>query len=574
MDNGGQKRAAIYCRVSTPGQEQEGTSLQTQDEACRKYAAEHGYRLSAVFKEAHTGSELHTRRELSKLRDTITSRQVDVVIAYAVDRLSRNQAHVYIIADECERAGVSLEFVTESFEDSAVGKFIRSAKAFAGELEHEKIVERTMRGKLAKVRSGKPLGAGSATYGYVWRDDAKTGYALDPYQAEVVARVFREMIEGKSLRQIAAGLTRDAIPPSRGGPSWCPSSVRDMLRRPHYVGEAYAWRFRNKPEPGSHGKLRPPDEWIRLPAGTMPAIVDQETWDEAQRVLDHNREHRGRQSRRPEAFLLAGGFAVCGYCGWPMHSATARGRIPMYQCGRICHRNNPCADGAYIIASKLDATVWARIETILTNPDIIAAEVEKLRTTDPTEHDLGAVERGLAGVSRKQTNLVRRLGDLDDEGLAEAVKLELLGLSEQRQKLQVEREALLRRQASWHDAHGRLGALQAWCGRVAGRVGKLDYEGKRLALRALGVQVKLYRHDHTPRYEITANIPLGGDGPKVCEPSRRTVWRKRTQSRWRGSEPCCPRSAEISDLARERNGCSPTNTRPTLLVWFSTRGPG
>ena len=62
------------------------------------------------------------------------------MIAYAVDRLSRNQAHLYILAEELETSGIAVQFVTESFEDSAVGKFIRSAKAFAAEVEREKFV--------------------------------------------------------------------------------------------------------------------------------------------------------------------------------------------------------------------------------------------------------------------------------------------------------------------------------------------------------------------------------------------------------------------------------------------------
>ncbi len=75
------------------------------------------------------------------------------MICYAVDRLSRNQAHIYIVVEEFDRAGTRLEFVTEDFEDSAVGKFLLSAKGFAAEIEREKILERSIRGKRARDRT-------------------------------------------------------------------------------------------------------------------------------------------------------------------------------------------------------------------------------------------------------------------------------------------------------------------------------------------------------------------------------------------------------------------------------------
>jgi predicted site-specific integrase-resolvase len=132
--------AALYERVSTGGQEAEGTSLDTQEAACRAHAAERGYQVAEehIYREVHTGAEMWERPKLTALREAVRQGRVGAVICYALDRLSRKQAHVSIIADECERAGVPLLFVTEEFERSPVGEFIRNAKAFAAELERER----------------------------------------------------------------------------------------------------------------------------------------------------------------------------------------------------------------------------------------------------------------------------------------------------------------------------------------------------------------------------------------------------------------------------------------------------
>ena len=154
-----QPRAGIYVRVSTGGQEQDGTSLETQEAACRAYAAQHGYIVSEghVYREVHSGADLHGRPLLTAMRAAVRARQVDAVVCYALDRLSRKQTHVAIVTDDFEQADARLLFVTEDFEDGPVGTFIRNAKAFAAELEREKIRERTMRGRRARVEGGKPL---------------------------------------------------------------------------------------------------------------------------------------------------------------------------------------------------------------------------------------------------------------------------------------------------------------------------------------------------------------------------------------------------------------------------------
>ena len=90
-----------------------------------------------------------------------------MIVAYAVDRLSRSQNHIGILFDEFETSGVTLAFVTERFEDTAGGRFILAARAFIAEVEREKIAERTMRGKEERARSGRiPQATGRGMYGY------------------------------------------------------------------------------------------------------------------------------------------------------------------------------------------------------------------------------------------------------------------------------------------------------------------------------------------------------------------------------------------------------------------------
>ena len=93
------RRCAIYIRVSSGGQE-DGYSLETQEARCRAHAETQGFDVLGVFHDVHTGAEWRERPGLSQLRQAVRSGELDVVLAFALDRLSRKQTHVAILADE------------------------------------------------------------------------------------------------------------------------------------------------------------------------------------------------------------------------------------------------------------------------------------------------------------------------------------------------------------------------------------------------------------------------------------------------------------------------------------------
>jgi site-specific DNA recombinase len=224
-------RAVIYTRVSSQGQE-DNASLATQEARCRTYADEHGYHVVGIFTDVHTGAQYRERSGLTALRAEVRAGAVDIVLAFALDRLSRNQAHLAVLAEEVEEHGGRLEFVTEAFEDSAVGKFIRSAKSFAAEVEREKLSERTVRGRIARVQSGKLIPGSRPPYGYRWRDEAKGQLDEDPTTGPVARRMFAAVAGGMSLGRLAASLMQDGIPTPTGKGVWHASTLSSILHHP------------------------------------------------------------------------------------------------------------------------------------------------------------------------------------------------------------------------------------------------------------------------------------------------------------------------------------------------------
>ena len=216
--------------------------------------------------------------------------------------------------------------------------------------------------------------------------------------------------------------------------------------------------------------------------------------------------------------MLRGGYVRCGYCGYAM-VVHHKLRSVAYECVKGARSSGLCTQHG-ISTRVLDAAVWARVEEILTRPDLIAGHLERMQADDPTASDVAAVERALGEVGRKQAKLARALTMFEDEDAAAPLVAELEMLRAQQRAHEAERERFHARRAGWESGRQRIADLQAWCENVAARLGELTYEQRRLALDALGVQVRVWKTDHDPRYVISASIPLGdGPGPQTGQDS-------------------------------------------------------
>jgi hypothetical protein len=101
---------------------------------------------------------------------------------------------------------------------------------------------------------------------------------------------------------------------------------------------------------------------------------------------------------------------------------------PYYRCNTSNRDIHGCPPTA-IATPTLDAQVWARVEEVLTNPQVIANEVARLRDVDPTGPNIGALDKRIAEVDRQRTNLMRRIATIDDDDMAAPflVEIQMLG---------------------------------------------------------------------------------------------------------------------------------------------------
>lgn len=225
--------AALYLRVSTTEQAEEGVSLDVQEARLRAYCAMRGLEVAELVIDAGVsgGKPLATREGGARLLSALRSRRVGHVVAWKLDRLFRDCADCLDVTRTWDRAGVSLHLVDLGGQavdtSSAMGRFFLTVMAGAAELERNQIGERTSVAMQHKRSRLEFNGGATARYGYRLADD---GVNLEPLAAEQgVLAIARQLhAEGLSLRQVAQELSARGFT-ARTGRAFACEQVRRMV---------------------------------------------------------------------------------------------------------------------------------------------------------------------------------------------------------------------------------------------------------------------------------------------------------------------------------------------------------
>jgi site-specific DNA recombinase len=153
---------------------------------------------------------------------------------------------------------------------------------------------------------------------------------------------------------------------------------------------------------------------------------------------------------------------------------------------------------------------------------LIAQEVERRRENDKTAADSATLERRVREIATRQAKLARLASALEDEDAAAPLLHELRSLARQKRDLEAEQRRLACLAGSEASDINRLTDLAAWCQRVTSNLELLTYEQKRLVLDALGVQARVWKTDHEPRWDVRMSLPVDGVAPDLSGPSSRS----------------------------------------------------
>ncbi len=524
------RMAAIYARVSSEQQREENT-IASQTASLIEFAKKHELEVPEewVFEdEGYSGATLE-RPGLERVRDLAAEGHIQVVLAYAPDRLSRKYAYQVLLIEELARHGVETLFVKAPQGDSAEDQLLVQFQGMIAEYERAQILERSRRGKRHRAHSGEISVLSGAPYGYRYirkTDEAPAAYTVYEAEARVVQRIYEMYtVQGFSIGEITRRLNAENIPTRKESARWERSTVWAVLRNPAYRGVACFGKTRvstrsrvMRPQrrrgvtvPSvTVGHERPREEWIEIP---VPALVTQESFARAQELLQENKIRSRRRTIEPSVVQGLVSCQKCGYAFSRTSTYTSARKIHYYKCiGSDSWRKlgGPVCDNRRLVRQDLlDQVVWAEVIRLLEDPTLIQQELDRrlaaARASDPTKKREQSLQRELIQVGKG----IERLLTAYQEGLLsiEQLRQRMPALRNREQMLRSELQAITD-QINDRAAFLRLAeTLTAFLARLRSNAVTLDVAERQRIVRLVVKEVLVGENDITIRHTIP--IPSG-----------------------------------------------------------------
>jgi len=425
------RMAAIYARVSSEQQREENT-IASQTALLIEFAKGHDLEVPKewVFEdEGYSGATLE-RPGLERVRDLAAEGQIQVVLTYAPDRLSRKYAYQILLIEEFARHGVEMLFVKAPQGASAEDQLLVQFQGMIAEYERAQILERSRRGKRYRANAGEVSVMSGAPYGYRYirkTDEAPAAYTVLESEARVVRRVYEMYtVEGLSIGEITRRINAEGIPTRKASARWERSTVWAVLRNSAYRGVACfgktrassrtrvirPQRRRGVTTPSmTAGHERPREEWIEIP---VPALVSEDSFARAQELLQENKVRSRRRTIEPSVVQGLVSCQKCGYAFARTSTRTTTRKIHYYKCiGSDSWRKlgGPvCDNRRFVRQDLLDQIVWAEVIRLLEDPTLIQQELDRrlaaARLSDPTKKRELSLQRELTHVGKGIERLV------------------------------------------------------------------------------------------------------------------------------------------------------------------------
>ena len=360
-------RVAIYARYSSDLQNPRSVEDQVRD--CEALALRNKWHIVAHYSDEAVSGTTMFRPGIQELMKSAALGTFDVVIAEALDRVSRNQG-------DSEKLREVLAFRDIKIVTISEGEITPMHTAFKGLMNSQFVVElghKIRRGQRGSVANGQI--PGGLCYGYKvvrkFDDEGEPIRGLreiDADEAAIVERIHREYADGKATIDIATQLNQERVP-SPSGRTWSVSSIQGnrkrmegILRNPVYIGRVAYNRQRMVKDPSTGKRVTRVNEASAITWGEMPhlRIVPQDLWDRVQHRLASTPTGGARDTRNQRPKHLLSGLTKCGHCGgsYIIVSEKYLGCSNRWNSGT-------CQNGRTIACDKVENAVVGAVQTFM-----------------------------------------------------------------------------------------------------------------------------------------------------------------------------------------------------------------
>ena len=403
------QKVAVYIRVSTLSQLEEGYSIEEQKAKLESYCDIKDWHIYKVYTDGGFSGSTTERPALEQLIKDAQSKLFDTVLVYKLDRLSRSQKDtLYLIEDIFLKNNIEFVSLLENFDTSTpFGRAVIGLLSVFAQLEREQIKERMQLGKLGRAKAGKSMMWAKTSYGYDYNKETGS-MTVNEYEALAVKEIYASYLAGMSITKLRDKINEEY--PKQ--PAWSYRTIRGILANPVYCGLN---QYKGQTFQGTHKPII--------------SLVD---FEQTQRELA-KRQQTAKELSNPRPFqakYMLSGLAQCGYCHAPLKVILGQKRkdgtrFKRYECyqrhprktkGVTVYNDNKKCDSGYYDMELLEHYVLTRISQLQNDPE----KIQELFSDDTSP----AVDK--QAIQKQIDSLTLKLSKLNDLYLDDRITLDEL----------------------------------------------------------------------------------------------------------------------------------------------------
>ncbi|GLV14752.1 cassette chromosome recombinase B [Alicyclobacillus hesperidum] len=367
---------AIYIRVSTKAQADEGYSLDGQLEACKdRIKQEYGddVQFQVYVDGGESGKSTNKRTALKQMLRDVKAGKIHAVLTWKVSRLARNMTDSLLIVKEIDESGVEFVSLKEGKYGSPHDKLRFNILSAVAEYQREELAENVQLGMTQRSREG--YWNGGRVLGY---ESVDKMLKIVPQEAAIVRLIFEKCVHERWGGKRLTNYLNTCGYRTKSGKPFKVDGVHRILRNPIYKGYVRFNQVVNWDKLRRKGTNKEPD----ITKGHHEPIVAEELWDEAQRILDSRATGVPRQYSG--TFPLTG-LTKCPECGSYMTSMYGGKRKDgskrrYYVCGGYHNSGRAVCRPNYVPAERLEEAVWERLVKAMTTDEILQELAQRVNT--------------------------------------------------------------------------------------------------------------------------------------------------------------------------------------------------
>jgi len=438
-------RVAAYCRVSTETEEQ-NSSYEVQVAHYTEFIKKNAkWEFAGIFADdGISGTNTKKREEFNRMIEECMEGNIDLVITKSISRFARNTLDCLKYIRQLKDKNISVYFEKENINTTdAKGEVLLTIMASLAQQESQSLSQNVKLGLQYRYQQGKVQVNHKRFMGYTKDEDGNL--IIVPEEAEIIKRIYREYLEGKSLTGIGRELEKDGILTAANKSKWRPETIKKILQNEKYIGDALLQKtitvdFLTKKRVKNEGHV--PQYYVE---NSHEAIIPKELFLQVQEEV-HRRSNiytgADKNKRNYSSKYALSAITFCGDCGdiyrrvyWNIHGRKEfvwRCVTRIEQGPEVCKNRTVKEDELY------DAVMTAINRLLAGGNNMIKTLEENIHAVigDTTEYKVSEINTLLEEKQKELISLANKGKDFDS--LADEIE----ELREKRQTLLVEDASL------------------------------------------------------------------------------------------------------------------------------------